>query len=180
MRTFRPSFSLLAASCVLVLTVGIPLLHLAKEKTPAVSPDDLTLRLFQLLDTSYGGKLSEFYLVGDVYKDPKIPDKELQHVFKAEYEKERAFGRFRLYVRSVDKLTPGQLKDYTPKQIYEFGELDVEKFTKTDPGPFGRTGDVYFRARPDGPLAAAPITDEVRKEYEACITQWLFPALEKK
>jgi hypothetical protein len=95
--------------------VGLPLLHLAKEKTPTVSPDDLTLRLFQLLDTSYGGKLSEFYLIGDVYKDPKIPDKELQHILKAEYDKDRVFGRFRLYVRSVDKLTPGQLKDYTPQ-----------------------------------------------------------------
>ena len=180
MRTCRPSFSLLAAFCALLSTVGLPLLHLAKEKTPTVSPDDLTLRFFQLLDTSYGGKLSEFYLVGDVYKDPNIPDKELQHILKAEYDKDRLFGRFRLYVRSVDKLTPGQLKDYTPKQIYEFGELDVEKFTKTDPGPFGKTGDVYFRATPDGPLATAPITDEVRKKYETYITQWLLPALEKK
>jgi hypothetical protein len=140
----------------------------------------LTLRLFQLLDTSYGGNLAEFYFIGDIYKDPKIPDKELQHVFKAEYEKARAFGKFRLYVRSLDKLTPGQLKDYTPKQIYEFGEQDVEKFSKTDPGPFGRTGDVYFRALPEGPLASAPITDEARKEYETYIAQWLIPALEKK
>jgi hypothetical protein len=176
----RPSFYLLAALCALLWTAGLPVLHLAKEKTPAVSPDDLTLRLFRLLDTSYGGKLSEFYFIGDVYRDPTIPDKELQHIFKAEYEKDRAFGRFRLYVRSVDKLTPGQLKDYTPKQIYEFGELDVEKFSKTDPGPFGRAGDLYFRATTERPLATAPITDDVRKEYETFITQWLFPALEKK
>jgi hypothetical protein len=162
------------------LVVGLPGLHFAKEKIPTISPDDLTLRLFQLLDGSYGGKLSEFYFVGDIYKDPKIPDKELQHVFKAEYDKDRAFGRFRLYVRSVDKLTAGQLKEYTPKQIYEFGEVDVEKFTKTDPGPFGKTGDLYFQAVADGPLATAPITDEVRKEYETCVAQWLLPALEKK
>jgi hypothetical protein len=160
--------------------VGLPVLHLAKEKTTAISPDDLTLRLFQLLDTSYGGKLSEFYLIGDIYKDPKTPDKELQHVFKAEYEKGRPFGRFRLYLRSVDKLTPEQLKEYTPKQIYEFGEADVEKFTKTDPGPFGKTGDVFFLAMAEGPLASAPVTDEVRKEYETYIAQWLLPALEKK
>jgi hypothetical protein len=173
---------LIAAFCALLSTTSLPGHYLAKEKekTPAVSPDDLTLRLFQLLDGSYGGKLSEFYLIGDIYKDPKIPDKELQHVFKAEYEKDRAFGRFRLYVRSVDKLTPGQLKEYTPKQVYEFGELDVEKFTKTDPGPFGKTGDVFFLAIQDGPLAAAPITDEVRKEYETYISQWLLPALQKK
>ena len=153
---------------------------LAKEKTPTVSPDDVTLRLFQLLDSSYGGKLSELYIIGDIYNDPKIPGKELQHVFKPEYDKSRAFGRFRLNVRSMDKLTPGQLRDYTPKEIYEFGEQDVEKFTKTDPGPFGRPGDVYFLATTDGPLATAPITDEVRKKYEGYITQWLLPALQKK
>jgi len=180
MRTFRPSFSLLAAFFALVSTVGLPVLHFAKEKPPTISPDDLTLRLYQLLDTSYGGKLSDFYVIGDVYKDPKTPDKELQHIFKAEYEKVRAFGKFRLYVRSVDKLTPGQLKDYTPKQIYEFANEDVEKFTKTEPGPFGKTGDLYLQATPDGPLATAPITDGIRKEYEAYITQYLFPALEKK
>ena len=106
MRTCRPSFSLIAAFCTLLATVGLPGLHLAKEKTQAVSPDDLTLRLFQLLDNSYGGKLSEFYVIGDIYKDPKNPDHELQHIFKAEYNKDSAFGRFRLYVRSLDKLTP--------------------------------------------------------------------------
>ena len=180
MRTSRLSLSLIAAFCALLSTAILPGLHLAKEKNPAVSPDDVTLRLYQLLDTSYGGKLAEFYLIGDVYTDPKIPDKELQHVFKAEYDKARAFGKFRLYVRSLDKLTPGQLKDYTSKQIYEFGELDVEKFTKTDPGPFGKTGDIYLLATPDGPLAATPITDEVRKEYETYIKQWILPAIEKK
>ena len=146
MRTCRPTFFFLATFCALLSITGFPSLLLAKEKPLVVSPDDLTLRLFQLLDSSYGGKLAELYVIGDVYKDPKIQDKELQHVFKAEYEKDRAFGRLRLYVRSVDKLTPGQLKDYTPKQVYDFAEVDVEKFTKTDPGPFGRTGDLYFQA----------------------------------
>jgi len=180
MRTGRPSFYLIAAFCALLSTGGLPGLHFAKEKIPPVSPDDLTLRLFQFLDSSYGGKLSDFYLVGDVYKDPKTPDKELQHIFKAEYEKGRAFGRLTLYVRSVDKLTEGQLKDYTPKQIYEFGDQDVEKFTKTDPGPFGKSGDLYFQATENGPLATAPITEEARKEYETYVAQWLLPALEKK
>jgi len=32
----------------------------------------------------------------------------------------------------------------------------------------------------EGPLASAPVTDEVRKEYETYIAQWLLPALEKK
>lgn len=183
MRTYRFLFTLLAALCALcalLLSAGLPPPLFAKEKPPTISPDDLTLRLFQLLDTSYGGKLSEFYLIGDVYRDPKTPDKELQHVFKVEYDKDKAFGRLRLYVRSVDKLTPGQLRDYTPKQVYDFAEEDVEKFTKTDPGPFGKTADLYFQASANGPLATAPITDEARREYEAYVSQWLLPALAKK
>jgi len=183
MRSYRPSFTLpaaLCALCALLWSAGLPTPLFAKEKPPTISPDDLTLRLFQLLDTSYGGKLPEFYLIGDVYKDPKIPDKELQHVFKVEYDKDRAFGRLKIYVRSLDKLTPGQLRDYTPKQIYDFGDQDVEKFTKTDPGPFGKTGDLYFQPTENGPLATAPITDDARKEYETFISQWVLPALEKK
>lgn len=180
MRTWRPTFLLLAAFCALLTTTGLPGFGLGKEKPVVVSPDDLTLRIYQLLDNSYGGKLADFYVIGDVYKDPKVPDKELQHVFKAEYEKVRAFGRFRLYVRSVDKLTPGQLKDYTPQQVYDFAEVDVEKFAKTDPGPFGRTGDLYFQASENGPLATVPITDEAKKEYETYLKEWILPALEKK
>jgi len=180
MRTCRPTFLLLAAFCAPLMTAGFPTLCVAKEKPVVVSPDDATLRLFQLLDNSYSGKLAEFYIVGDIYKDPKNPDKELQHVFKAEYDKARAFGRLRLYVRSVDKLTPGQLKDYTPQQVYEFADADVEKFTKTDPGPLGRTGDLYFQATENGPLATVAVTDEARREYETYIAQWLMPALEKK
>jgi len=180
MRTCRLMFLLLAAFCAFLMTAGLPSFGLAKEKPVVVSPDDLTLRLYQLLDNSYGGKLADFYVIGDVYKDPKVPDKELQHVLKAEYEKARAFGRFRLYVRSVDKLTPGQLKDYTPQQVYDFAEVDVEKFNKTDPGPLGRMGDLYFQASENGPLATAPITDEARKEYEAYLKDWILPALGKK
>lgn len=180
MRTCRPTFLLPAAFCALLITAGLTTFCAAKEKPAAVSPDDVTLRLFQLLDSSYAGKLSEFFVVGDVYKDPKNPDKELQHVFNVEYEKARAFGRLRLHVRSVDALTPGQLKDYTPKQIYEFADADTEKFTKTDPGPLGRTGDLYFQASENGPLATAPITDEARKEYETYVSQWIMPALAKK
>ena len=172
--------SWLAAFCALLVTAALPSVHLAKEKPPVVSPDDVTLRLYQLLDSSYGGKLADFYVIGGVYKDPKVPDKELQRVFRVEYEKDRAFGRLRIYVRSVDKLTPGQLKDYTPTQVYEFAEVDVEKYTKTDPGPFGRTGDLYLQASANGPLATVPITDETRKEYEADVAQWIFPALQKK
>jgi len=170
----------LAALCALLVTGALPSVYLAKEKPPVVSPDDVTLRLYQLLDTSYGGKLADFYVIGGVYKDPKVPDKELQHVFKVEYEKDKAFGKLRIYVRSVDKLTPGQLKDYTPPQVYDFAEMDVEKFTKTDPGPFGRTGDLHFQASENGPLATVPITDETRRDYEAAVAEWILPALQKK
>ena len=180
MRICRPALVLLAALCAFLMTAGLPSFCAAKEKPLAVSPDDVTLRLFQLLDSSDAGKLPELYEVGDVYKDPKNPDKELQHVFKVEYDKTRAFGRLRIYVRGVDELTPGQLKDYTPKQIYEFADADMEKFSKTDPGPLGRTGDLYFQASENGPLATTPITDEARKEYEAYVSQWIMPALEKK
>ena len=180
MRICRPAVVLLAALCAFLMTAGLPSFCAAKEKPAAVSPDDVTLRLFQLLDSSYAGKLAEFYVVGDVYKDPKNADKELQHVFKMEYDKTRAFGRLRIYVRIVDKLSPGQLQGYTPKQVYEFADADMEKFTKTDPGPLGRPGDLYFQATENSPLATAPISEDARKEYEACVSQWLMPALEKK
>ena len=168
------------AFCALLFTTCLSSLALSKEKTPVVGPDDLTFRLYQLLDKSYGGKLAEFYVLGDIYKNPKAADQELQHVFRAEYDKDRAFGRFRLYVRSVDKLTEEQLKNYTAKEVYEFGEMDAEKFTKTDPGSLGRVGDLYFRASENGPLATVPITEDARKEYETYVGQWLLPALEKK
>jgi hypothetical protein len=153
----------------------------AKEKVPAVSPDDPTLRLYQLLDGQYGGKLDGFCIIGDVFNDPKKPDHPEQHIFRVEYEKSRAFGRLRIYVRTVDKLTADQLKTYTPKQIYDYAETDSEKFTKTDPGYFGKTGDIYsLPVSEGGPLATAPITDEVRSAYERYVTNFLLPALQKK
>lgn len=180
MPSYRRSFSLIIAFCALPLAMCLSGLLSAKEKAPTIDPNDITLRLYQLLDTSYAGKLLDFYVIGDVFKDPKNPDHELQHIFKVDYDKGNSFGRFRLYVRSLDKLTPGQLKDYTPKQVYEFGDSDVERFTKTDPGPFGKAGDVYFQAMADGAIASAPITDEARKAYETYVTQWILPALEKR
>jgi hypothetical protein len=151
----------------------------AKEKTPPVGPDDPTYRLFQVLDTSHGGKLADFYLLADTYKDAKT-DQEFQHVLRVEYDKSKGFGKLKVYVRSVAKLTPDQLKSYTTQQIYEFGETDSEKFTKTEPGSFGRMGDLYFHAEGNMPLATAPVTDEVRKSYDSFLTQYLLPALEKK
>jgi len=154
---------------------------LAKEKVPPISPDDPTLRLYQLLDSQYTGKLEDFCIIADVFKDPKNPEHELQHILRVEYDKNRAFGKLRIYVRNVDKLTPEQLKTYTPKQSFDFAEIDSEKFTKTDPGPLGRTGDVYLRpASEGGPLAAVPASDETRSAYERYVTAYIIPALQKK
>lgn len=153
----------------------------AKEKVTPVSPDDPTLRLYQLLDTQYGGKLDDLCIIADVFKDPKKADHELQHILKVDYEKNRVFGKLRIYVRTIDKLTPDQLKTYTPKQIYDYAESDSEKFSKTDPGSFGRTGDNYFRPVSEGgPLGTAPITDEARSAYERYLTSFVLPALQKK
>ncbi|MFB3923336.1 MAG: hypothetical protein ACE145_16560 [Terriglobia bacterium] len=165
----------LAGMCV----VSAPTV-VAKDKTPPLDPNDPTLRLFQLLDSTRGGKLAGFFVVADVYKDPGSPDEELQHILRAEYDKDRGFARLSLYVRSVGKIGPEQMKTYTAKEFYEFGIADQEKFMKTDPGPFGVAGDTYLHAEGDRPLISAPVTDEVRKTYELFVAQHLLPALQKK
>lgn len=153
----------------------------SKDKNQPVSPDDPTLRLFQFLDSNHAGKLTDFYLLADVFKNPKNPDQEEQDVLKVEYDKDKGFGRLSIYVRTVDRPSQDQLKAYTPKQIFEFAEAESEKFTKTDPGPFGRPGDVYFRPVPeDGPLASVPITDETRTRYQHFVSDYITPALQKK
>jgi hypothetical protein len=152
-----------------------------KEKTPAVSPDDPTFRLFSLLDSKFGGKLVGFYLLADTFNDPSKPGQVEQHVLRVEYDKGRAFGKLLIYVRVVDQLSDEQLRIYTSKEIYEFAESDSEKFTKTDPGSFGRTGDIYSRpTSPGGPLGTVPATPEVQARYDHYITQYILPALEKK
>lgn len=152
----------------------------AKEKNPPISPDDPTFRLYQLLDSSYGGKLTDLYIIADIFKDAKKPDQENQHILRVEYDKNRLFGKLRISVRTVGKLTPEQLKIYNAQQAYDFADVDSEKFTKTDPGPLGRTGDVYARAEEGRPLVSAPITDETRSAYERFITEHILPALQKK
>jgi hypothetical protein len=152
----------------------------AKRKEPVVDQDDPTYMLYQLLDGSYGGKLSDFYLLANVYADPQNPNNQLQHVLQVDYDKGRYFGRFRIYVRSVGKLTPDQLKTYNVKQIYQFGESDEAEFEKIDPGPLGGVGDLYLKAASNGPLASSPITDQVRQEFDNLITRYILPALKKK
>jgi hypothetical protein len=152
----------------------------AKEKVAYVDPNDPTFRLYQTLDTARSGKLTDFYVIADVYKDPANPNEELQHILRAEYDKARGFGKLAIFVRSVGKIQPDQLKTYTAKEFYEFGLSDQEKYMKSDAGAFGKTGDVYLRTDTDRPLASAPITDEVKRSYELIVTQHLLPAIEKK
>jgi hypothetical protein len=153
----------------------------AKEKPPQLDANDPTLRLYNLLDSKYNGKLDDFCVLGDVFNDPKNPGQPQQHVFRIEYAKDRAFGKLRIYVRTIAQLSPEQLKTYTPKQVYEFAEADSAKFTKTDPGPFGKSGDVYFQPTSDGgPLGTAAVTPEIQAQYEHYVTQYILPALEKK
>lgn len=158
---------------------GAPAL-LAKEKVAPVDTNDPTYRLFQLLDTARSGKLTDFYVIADVYKDPGDHNEELQHILRADYDKNRGFGRLSLHVRSVGKIAPEQIRVYTPTEFYEFGLADQEKFMKTDSGPFGGLGDTYLRSVGERPLATAPVTDDVRKAYEFYVTQYLLPALQKK
>jgi len=152
----------------------------AKHKVDPAAPDDATSQLFQLLDSSRDGKLPDFYLLADLYKDPSKPDDEYRHVLRVDYDKSRGFGKLNLWVRSVGKMTPQQLQTYTPKQIYDFAETDQEKYVKTTATTFGGSGDLYLRADGDAPLATSSINDDVRKSYDVFLTQYVLPALRKK
>ena len=152
----------------------------AKRKQKAVSPDDPTYQLYQLLDDSYGGKLTDFYLLAGVYPDPQDPSSQIQRVVRVDYDKNRFFGRLQIYVRGVSKLTPDQLKTYDAKQIYDFGEADIMEFEKIDPGPLGGTGDLFLKSTDGGPLAPSPITDQIGQQYNDLITKYILPALKKK
>ncbi len=162
-----------------ILVLIAPSLASARRKKAAVSPDDPTYQLYQLLDKTHGGKLSNFYLLADLYNDPQNPGRQLQHVLRVNYDKSSFFGRLQIDVRSVGKMTPAQLKTYSPKQIYDFGIQDGEKFEKIYPGPFGERGDLFMRASSAGPLTPASITDEVREQYNSFVTQYILPALKK-
>ena len=152
----------------------------ARRKHKSVDTNDPTYRVYQVLNDSYGGKLADYYLLADLYPDPQNPGTQLQRVIRVDYDKARFFGRFRIYVRSVGKLTPAQLKTYDVKQIYDFGESDETEFEKINPGPLGETGDLYLTATSNGPLAPAAVTDQARQEYDMLITKYILPALKKK
>jgi hypothetical protein len=172
--------------CLVVILAATSMLAVAmpsawaKKKQASVNPDDPTYRLYQLLNDSYGGKLADYYLLANLYPDPQDPSNQLQRVIRVDYNKSLFFGRFHIYVRSVGKLTPAQLKTYDAKQIYDFGESDDTKYEKIDPGELGGTGDLYMKASTNGPLAPVPITDQARQDYDMLITKYLLPALQKK
>jgi len=160
---------------------GLRTMARAKDKPVPVDPNDATVRLFQLLDSSHDGKLSDFYILADLYKDKTSsdPNHELQHVLSVDYDKGRGFGKLNIHVRTLDKLGPEQLKTYTAKQIFDFGDYDSEKFVKSVAGPLGQLGDVFLQATADHPLQDTPITDDVRREYDLFVNQFIIPALQK-
>jgi hypothetical protein len=175
----KKTYSVVIMAAVSLLAVAVPSAW-AKKKHVSVSPDDPTYMVYQLLDDSYGGKLTDFYLLAGIYADPADPSSQLQRVVRVDYDKNRYFGRFRIDVRIVSKLTQAQLKTYDAKQIYRFGEADSMQFEKIDPGPLGGTGDLYLTATSNGPLAPAQITDQASQEYDMLITKYILPALKKK
>jgi len=184
MRTNRAASRVGGAEVTAVLLVLIgsgsfPTNIQAKDKKNEVDPNDCTCRLFQFLDESRAGKLDEFYALGDVYQDPKSGE-EFRHVFKVEYDKSKAFGKLKIYVRAVGKMSAQQLSTYTPQQIYDFGETDLEKFVRTDCGQYGKPGDLDLQPNEDGALATEAITDEARKRYDNILCQYVLPALQKK
>lgn len=163
-----------ALSVVVGMALTSPPGAQAREK---FEPDPATIQLFQILNSSFSGKVDHFCLLGDMYTDAS--GEQYRRVLRVDYDKNRAFGRLNVYVRSVGKMTPDQLATYTPAQIYDFGESDQAKFVKTDTLTFGAPGDLYLAAQGDGPLHSASITDEVRKQYSDLLTQYVIPALQK-
>jgi hypothetical protein len=185
MRTNTRALPTIAAGALLatlIFGVGNPVRLAAKDKgPPPVAADDPTLRLYDLLNSKYNGKLDDFYLLADTFSDPDKPGQTEEHVLRIEYDKSKPFGKLKIYIRTVDQLTPEQLKAYSPKDVFAFAESESEKFTKTDPGSFGRGGDIYFQpTSPGGPLGTSPVTDDVQARYDRYVTQYIMPALEKK
>ncbi len=176
----KKKHSVVIVAGIILLAVAVPSGWARKKKQQSVSPNDPTYKVYQMLDDSYGGKLTDYYLLADLYADPQNPSNQLQHVIQVDYNKDRFFGKFRIYVRSVGKMTPAQLKTYDVKQIYDFGESDEAEFEKINAGPLGDTGDLFMQATSNGPLATTPITDQARQEYDMLVTQYLLPALQKK
>lgn len=181
MRTTNRIRAITCGTILTLLIVGSAGRADAKERNSPSNPNDPTYRLFSLLDSKFNGKIEDFCVLADLISDPQNPGQQLQRVICLDYSKDRAFGKLNIHVRTVAPLTPDQLKTYTPKQTFDFAETDTSKYTKSDAGSFGRPGDVYFQAAPDGgPLTSASATSDVQTQYELLINQYIMPALEKK
>jgi len=169
----------LAVVLSLLISTGLATNTAAGKNVPkgAIDPNDMTLRLFHSLDDSFSGKFDD-YILADLYTDAST-GQEYRHILHIDYDKNRTFGRLNLYIRSVAKMTPEQLAIYTPKEIFDFAQADLEKFIKTDPGPYGGSGDLYFHSVDGGPLVHATINDEVEKRYADIVTQFVIPALDR-
>jgi hypothetical protein len=175
MRTQRGCLDL-SAALLLAAVLAFPSLLQGGSRTK-VDDNDVTAKLFQLLDSQHSGKLDDVYVLADLYTDAN--GDQYRHVLRVDYDKSRSFGRLAIYLRSVGKMTPEQLSAYTPEQIYGFGEVDLAKFVKTDPGTFGQKGDLYLESSDDSPLHTTPVNEEARKNYETYISQYIIPALQK-
>jgi hypothetical protein len=181
--------SVLAAVTVLAILLGCAASSLyavprkkKKEKNGAVSANDLTARLFDIFNSSLGGKLNDRYVLADIYSDPSNPSQQYQRVLKVDYNKDLYFGRFVIHARSVGKMSAQQLAIYSPEQVYNFGGRDGQVFDKINPGPFGsETGDLYLAPPPSGgPLRTVPIDDSVTQEYQMLVSQYILPAVQKQ
>ena len=177
MQILRGHFYRSAALCVVLAIVLVSPSVLRGGGRNRADENDPTGKLFQLLDSQHSGKLDDIYVLADLYTDSS--GEQYRHVLRVDYDKNRSFGRLAIYLRSVGKMTPEQLAAYTPEQIYGFGEVDLAKFVKTDPGTFGQRGDLYLQSSDDQPLHTAPVSDEARKNYETYVSQYIIPALQK-
>jgi hypothetical protein len=166
----------LRTALVFAIVLASPALLSASSHNKA-DENDVTGKLFQLLDSQHSGKLDDIYVLADTYTDSS--GDQYRHVLRVDYDKSRSFGRLAIYLRSVGKMTPEQLAAYTPEQIYGFGEVDLAKFVKTEPGPFGEKGDLYLESSDDQPLHTTPVNAEAKKKYEDYVTQYVIPALQK-
>ena len=181
MKIGRTAILIVVAVASLIASGGTPAgafprKHKHKESAPGNDP---TSRLYQTLDESQGGKLN-LYMLADVYTDPSHPGQQYQRILYVVYNKDLYFGRLTIHVRSVSKLTPEHLSTYTPEQVFNYAANDTAEFEKIDPGPFGKTGDLYLAATEGHPLAAAPITEDVQQQYDMLLTDYILPSVEKQ
>src|SRR4051812_23026779 len=88
-----------ASAIIVLLVLGNGSYVCAKHKEEG-GQNGPTARLFEYLDSEHGGKLDNFYLLADLFKDASKPEDQLRHVLRVDYDKNRGFGKLNIYVRS--------------------------------------------------------------------------------